>query len=345
MSEAIHQSEAMKQSRNETLWNGKNHSAFTLIELLVVIGIIAVLISILLPALNVVRRQAAMTKCATQMRELGNAMLLYANDNRGFLPSPRISTPWDVMGVLYDKGTPEAPGTVVQENIKWWHFLGKYLTKGSIMAQTSTDINQMKSAVFWCPSFEGFQDAGPGGAVNLVGGYNRNFNGYGMNWWLLNEDEPTSQLNTNGFPAGAVRQAERFSDYTGNNMTGSGPVKGSWYKLVQYRHPAERALLADARQWYLEAKRVPPGQAIPGQRLNFSTNDYSTGTTGQRQTTFDFYRHGKYPPIQNPVDQANGTYTADGGKVAYNILYADNHVAAVTDRETGYRACRMKFPG
>jgi prepilin-type N-terminal cleavage/methylation domain-containing protein/prepilin-type processing-associated H-X9-DG protein len=317
--------------------------AFTLIELLVVIAIIAVLISILLPALSAVRRQAAMTKCATQMRELGNAMLLYVNDNKGYLPSPRISTPWDVMGILYDKSTAEAPGKVIQENIKWWHFLGKYLTKGSIMGQatTPTDINQMKSAVFWCPSFEGFQDGGS--LVNMVGGYNRNFVGYGMNWWLLNANEPTSQLNTNGFPSGA-RQVERFSDYTGNNTTGSGPVKGTWYKLVQYRQPAERAMLADGRQWYLEAKRVPPGQAIPGQRLNYSTNDYSTGTTGQRQTTFDFYRHGKFPPVQNPPDQLNGTYTADGGRVAYNILYADNHVAAATDRETGYRACRMKFP-
>lgn len=317
----------------------KRGRGFTLVELLVVIAIIAILIAILLPALQAVRRQAMMTKCATQMRELGNAMLLYANDNKGYLPSPRISTPWDVMGILYDKGATEVPGKVVNENIKWWNFLGKYMTKGSYMAQTATDINEMKASVFWCPSFEGYTD---GAAVNLLGGYNRNLPGYGMNWWLLNADEPTSQLNSNGFPSGA-RQVERFSDYTGNG-SGSGPTQGSWYKLVQYRHPAERALLADARQWYLEAKRVPPGQPIPGQRLNYSTNDYSNGTPGARQTTFDFYRHGRYPPIQDPT-VLSGFYTPDGGRVAYNILYADNHVAAATDRETGYRACRMKFPG
>jgi prepilin-type N-terminal cleavage/methylation domain-containing protein/prepilin-type processing-associated H-X9-DG protein len=317
----------------------RRNTAFTLVELLVVIAIIAVLIAILLPVLSSVRRQANMTKCATQMRELGNAMLLYSIDNKGYLPSPRLSTPYDVNGLLFDKGATEVPGKVVNENIKWWHFLGKYLTKGSTMAQVSTDINQMKSAVFWCPSFEGFQDAGS--SVNLVGGYNRNFVGYGMSWWLFPIADP-GPFNSNGFPSGA-RQVERFSDATGGNTSG-GPAQGTWYKLVAYKQPAQRALLADARQFYLEAKAVPAGQPIPGQRLNYSSNDYSNGTTGARQTTYDFYRHGTYPPVQDPTP-ASGFYSAVGGRIGYNILFADNHVEAIKDRETGYRACRMRFPG
>lgn len=62
-------------------------AGFTLVELLVVIGIIALLISILLPSLSRAREMSHRTVCQSNLRTLAQAMTMYANQNGGRLPN------------------------------------------------------------------------------------------------------------------------------------------------------------------------------------------------------------------------------------------------------------------
>jgi prepilin-type N-terminal cleavage/methylation domain-containing protein/prepilin-type processing-associated H-X9-DG protein len=66
----------------------RDRQAFTLVELLVVIGIIALLITILLPALGQARRKAQAVACMSNIKQIYTAMQMFAQDNKGQLPRP-----------------------------------------------------------------------------------------------------------------------------------------------------------------------------------------------------------------------------------------------------------------
>jgi prepilin-type N-terminal cleavage/methylation domain-containing protein/prepilin-type processing-associated H-X9-DG protein len=83
----------MSPSRKETT------RGFTLVELLVVIGIIALLISILLPSLSRAREQAKRVQCASNVRQFCLTMIMYADANKGWFPDcGNASGTWDFSG-------------------------------------------------------------------------------------------------------------------------------------------------------------------------------------------------------------------------------------------------------
>jgi prepilin-type N-terminal cleavage/methylation domain-containing protein/prepilin-type processing-associated H-X9-DG protein len=129
--------------------HSRKSRGFTLVELLVVIGIIALLISILLPSLNRAREQANRIKCASNLRQIGQSIQIYANENKGAFPRTYFDAAGadtvislDNNGFDADASFPPAAGAPIANNTPASFFL---ILKGG-------DIT---SELFVCPSSQG----------------------------------------------------------------------------------------------------------------------------------------------------------------------------------------------
>jgi prepilin-type N-terminal cleavage/methylation domain-containing protein len=89
--------------------NMRRGKGFTLIELLVVIAAVALLMGILLPALQKARKQARAVVCRAHLKQWGTVLALYAEDNAGRIPKDSFHAIWFFRGSRLPAGDPNRP--------------------------------------------------------------------------------------------------------------------------------------------------------------------------------------------------------------------------------------------
>jgi prepilin-type processing-associated H-X9-DG protein/prepilin-type N-terminal cleavage/methylation domain-containing protein len=112
----------------------KKIAAFTLIELLVVIAIICILMAFVLPSFRTVMENSRTAKCAGNLKQIGAATFLYAEDHNGYFPvSSGVSMTWGVVNATTGQ-------------LSWMEQLGPYL------GNPANPMNGGPPTVFTCPS-------------------------------------------------------------------------------------------------------------------------------------------------------------------------------------------------
>ena len=186
----------------------KRRNAFTLVELLVVIGIIALLISILLPALGRARQAAQTTACLSNLRQIGLGLTLYAGVSRDYLPPAEI----------YDDAT------AVTTSLGNWGtamVLAKAVYADKLYSNTAPE----KNSVFRCPSgtdqrwaFSPFPltSKTDGLGAGFVRAYTPAPNGFTIdNWYAVNGTTDSTKFNRYPF----IRVPSAVGNYQNHKIT------------------------------------------------------------------------------------------------------------------------------
>jgi prepilin-type processing-associated H-X9-DG protein/prepilin-type N-terminal cleavage/methylation domain-containing protein len=144
----------------------KKQTVFTLIELLVVIAIIAILASMLLPALNKAREKARSISCTSNEKQIGNAFLMYAGDHDDFIAPQRSPFAGNVNGDEW--------------RYNWAWKLGLYLAPKAI--RNSAGYKATEIPVYICHADKNNIVASSGNYPTNYG-YNRRMGSIGTSAW------------------------------------------------------------------------------------------------------------------------------------------------------------------
>ena len=174
---------------------------FTLIELLVVIAIIAVLIALLLPAVQKVRDTAARTQCLNNLRQIGLALHNYQSAHKTFPPTARYGIPGADPWSIHARLLPFLEQANLYSRINF---------NGSFAAHPA--VTQTRVAVYLCPYERNDKPLTGGPVTHYPTSYGANFG-----TWLVH-DPQTGQTGDGAFVVGRGVRLSEFTDGTSNTL-------------------------------------------------------------------------------------------------------------------------------
>jgi prepilin-type processing-associated H-X9-DG protein/prepilin-type N-terminal cleavage/methylation domain-containing protein len=242
---------------------------FTLVELLVVIGIIALLISILLPALSKARQQANAVACLASLRQIGNGYLGYTNDNKGWLPytvNPRWPDPAGTLPEGYERN-PANPSA--NRIIYWFEAIAPYMNikKPPLEINDATDLANFPR----CPNWN--RDALGLTSLAWTPGYGQNF----KLWLGLPEAGYLLKASDTGPPAFVQESGDTGIEYDGQHaIFAMGDVKVNWLP-----NSAHRIICGDAVDLHMGLwDYLPPNPLYAAARWDYPTVKNAAGIPG-----------------------------------------------------------------
>jgi len=217
---------------------GKTHKGFTLIELLVVIAIIAILAAILFPVFAQAREKARAITCISNEKQLGTAILMYAQDyDEGIVPW------WDG----FEAGFPGADQVNLWKYM-WCGNLQPYLKNGIFVNGKSSPTS---GSVFTCPSFSlttwGLDSADPDcDDVNLTVAWAPIYSLYASYGMAFGMENLASIITGAPYPGCGQNPANPCGQLAGSNGYNDGVVASGYTTyLAQIVRPAETGLVSD----------------------------------------------------------------------------------------------------
>jgi prepilin-type N-terminal cleavage/methylation domain-containing protein len=254
--------------------SGGSRRGFTLVELLVVVGVIAVLVAILLPALNRARESANALKCLSNLRQCGTALSMYLNDNKGWFPYVARDNSWKPWSATtYGTRSPAAVGTqqgdAQRQNAH--RALMKYL--GGRFDRATDEVLSLATLVFRCPSTVDFPFASQ--APNAFNNTSYTANGVFINRRVTSVRRSSEIIafseSRYGWNVSAMRPYPSVALTPNTNMDGVQYQEWMWYETgsvggpnrllnftVHYRDQKGTVAFADGHGETLSYKDVRP---------------------------------------------------------------------------------------